>query len=946
MGTGFWFLGEATHAPVDVKDNEAGRIDNQIDVMCKTFLGLTVACARCHDHKFDAISAYDYYSLSGFLQSSRRQDVLLDPNQRIQKQAELIGELARKGDRLIPQTIDTTKTYLLDDSPQLIAATIEALAANPNWLNTKQIKIEGETLTTVEKDAGVVTIQELKPQADTRWSGHKQLWWHEGKEGDSFTVEFELPFAARFEVLGNFTIANDYGVAEISLDDQVIAQELDLYSATLGLTGNKSLGTLELGAGKHQLKIRSVGIHPEAAKKFMFGLDYLLFKPTETDSANREEAALLQELAVSHEVSVDSIKRWIQAVTDPAVAQISHPAYPIREVARRLGQQPQANFSVVAREMFEQLEEAQNKYIEFADNAVMFSGFDELSLAHWFTTGTAFTSGNLDDVRFESADRKRLFVGPHEAHSGLLGRRMQGVIRSPTFEIKHPFIHYRLRAKDVQIRLIVDGFVMDIHNPLLFKGFNFKHSSDDYQWRTQGTDLKNYIGHRAHIEIIDHGSGFVALDEIWFSDESSPPEGRSNLAATMQQNDYQDIEQFATTFAKTCSQIPDPEFVQLLNWFSSHRQASKLNGEFSQFRELKNKIGQLQKETPLPMMAVGMTEGTPEDEFVFIRGNSKNLGEPAKRDIITALQQPSRQNLFDPAIGSGRMYLADAIANQSNPLTTRVVVNRLWHHLTGRGIVGSVDNFGVLGEEPTHPELLDYLATEFAADGWSTKRMLKRLMLTSTYQMSSQSDPTFVELDPENELLHHFRIRRMQGEVIRDSILAISGRLDQTMYGPSVAIHLTPFMQGRGRPGRSGPADGAGRRSIYLEVRRNFLSPMMLAFDTPIPFNSIGRRTVSNVPAQALIMMNDPFVVEQAKLWAERLIAEHPEDTSQRILAAYQSAFGRDCTAEELKTVKEFLNTQAAESLEIPEDQIATSVELWADFCHMLFNVKEFIYIR
>jgi hypothetical protein len=170
-------------------------------------------------------------------------------------------------------------------------------------------------------------------------------------------------------------------------------------------------------------------------------------------------------------------------------------------------------------------------------------------------------------------------------------------------------------------------------------------------------------------------------------------------------------------------------------------------------------------------------------------------------------------------------------------------------------------------------------------------------------------------------------------------MLAISGRLDPKPGGPSVPVFLSAFMDGRGRPSRSGPLDGDGRRSIYTAVRRNFLPSMMLAFDTPIPFNTVGRRNVSNVPAQALILMNDPFVAEQAKLWSQRTPAN--TDTEQRVHQMYLTAFSRPPTPEEIADAHTFLAGQRA--LHGAKD---SEERAWADFAHVLFNVKEFIYLN
>lgn len=345
-------------------------------------------------------------------------------------------------------------------------------------------------------------------------------------------------------------------------------------------------------------------------------------------------------------------------------------------------------------------------------------------------------------------------------------------------------------------------------------------------------------------------------------------------------------------------------------------------------------------DVPSAGRVLGLTDGTGENGHIYVRGNHRTPGKEVTRTMLEAL----RSRPVEITSGSGRLQLAEQIVAPENPLTARVMVNRIWHHLTGRGIVASTDNFGVLGQPPTHPDLLDHLASGFIRDGWSIKRLIKQIMLSTTYQMASTPDEAGDTRDPENLLLHRARIRRLQAEAIRDSVLAISGRLDRTMFGPSVPVHITPFMQGRGRPGNAGPLDGNGRRSLYIEVRRNFLSPMMLAFDTPIPFSAVGNRNASNVPAQALTMMNDPFVVEQAKLWADRVIAAETT-TESRINAMYVDAFARPPSQRETDEATEFLRQQSG-SLGLTEVAANYDERAWADLCHVLINVKEFVFLK
>ena len=197
--------------------------------------------------------------------------------------------------------------------------------------------------------------------------------------------------------------------------------------------------------------------------------------------------------------------------------------------------------------------------------------------------------------------------------------------------------------------------------------------------------------------------------------------------------------------------------------------------------------------------------------------------------------------------------------------------------------------------------------------------------------MSSQPDAAADAADPGNLLLHRMRIRRLEGGAIRDAMLVVSGSANLRPFGPAVPIYLTPFQDGRGRPA-SGPLDGNGRRSLYLAVRRNFISPFLLAFDTPTPFSTVGRRTVSNVPAQALILMNDPFVHRQTEVWARKVLAE-PGSAKERIVGMYQTAFARAPSVDETIACEEFLRRQSRQATE--------DVSAWTD--GMLFNMKEFI---
>jgi hypothetical protein len=463
------------------------------------------------------------------------------------------------------------------------------------------------------------------------------------------------------------------------------------------------------------------------------------------------------------------------------------------------------------------------------------------------------------------------------------------------------------------------------------------------RWITH--DLSRYVGQRCHLEFSPkEGEDFRVLVVVQGPRPPAPAYRDSALAAGLAANPREAAAATLNLLAadKIAASEHPRDHAALTNWLVAaarfdETSPPQLTAALEAYRTDRDKIiAQIQ---PAARLCLAMWDGTPANEHLLIRGNHRTPGAEVPRRLLEAVQGPGASGQRPGASGSGRLELARQLVDSANPLTSRVIVNRVWHHLFGRGIVPSVDNFGVLGQQPTHPELLDHLATQFMQDGWSLKRLIRSIVLSDTYRQGSGVRARESELDPENQLFHRQNLRRLEGEAIRDAILRVSGSLDDTMYGPSVPVHLTPFMQGRGRPSQSGPLDGAGRRSIYTAVRRNFLPPMMLAFDTPIPFTTIGRRNVSNVPAQALILMNDPFVADQARHWARRLLADKKAASESRIRQMYLEAFSREPDARELAAALAFLRDQS-------QEYGSTDERAWADLAHVMFNVKEFSLIE
>ena len=270
------------------------------------------------------------------------------------------------------------------------------------------------------------------------------------------------------------------------------------------------------------------------------------------------------------------------------------------------------------------------------------------------------------------------------------------------------------------------------------------------------------------------------------------------------------------------------------------------------------------------------------------------------------------------------------------------MVNRVWHHLFGTGLVRSVDDFGHAGEPPSHPELLDHLAARFVAEGWSVKRLIRSLVLTRTFQLSHMPSSEARERDPRDRLLQHYPARRLEAEAVRDSILAASGRLDRRLYGMSVQpARDKAYADRRLFPG---PLDGDGRRSIYIKNNLMEAPRFLAAFDFPGGKVTQGRRDVTNVPAQALALLNDPFVLQQADVWAGRLLARGGDSLEGRLRAMFETALGRPPTDEEQGRLGPAA-LRLADLHGVPAADALESRPVWKDVSHAVLNMNELIYI-
>ena len=830
IATGWPFFGEEEDSPVDLRQDEIERLDNRIDVLSKTFLGLTVSCARCHDHKFDAISQRDYYALFGFLLSS----------------------------------------------------------------------------------------------------SYRQ---------------------ARFQSMES---------------NRQVALELDALAGTYRPPILKAVGL----AQKPRL---------QQSAAYLMAVRELIEAERETGCRFDDGGSLLESVAWPRSLQVERLKYWAEAVKH-ALQDPSDPLHPIARVVHDWDDRdPQGVSAILKKVLGPWSNRPDLKELLRKSGARVIQDYSGLDPSDWRVDGPGFGAAprKAGEVRLGRSVTSPLAQVLHHAgaHKDPIWDvlelspgternperlrnwvRAGRSLRTPTFTLKTGKLYYLARGT-VRVYATVDSYTLQ-EGPLYDELTRRWKDVPEPRWIEH--DLTAHRGHRVHLEFSPEGSDDLEIAMVIEAAQQPPPYESPKdllierlaacrtlpaLARAYQELLLEASERLAAD--AIAGSRRSVSFARLADWLVQHPEIAlgplsvrkerfqALEPFFSRQREL---LGRIQ---PASTTAPAMLDGNGIDQPLLQRGEPLQPRSRVPRRFLEAVAGPKP---LASGGGSGRLQLAELLTAPSNPLLARVWVNRVWHHLFGRGIVASVDNFGWLGERPSHPELLDHLSHWFRVQArGSLKHLIRKIVLSQSYRMSSRAtDPAAARIDPENRLLHRMNLRRLEAEGIRDAVLAISGRLDLQMSGSPVQVHKDDVVLFRGAPKKLGPPDGNGRRSIYLAARRNFLSSLLLTFDAPKPFATVGRRDVSNVPAQSLALMNHPFFHEQARRWARRL-EERGGDRSpaRRIRQMYLEAFARLPTPAELNACLRSLDRMSR--LQTPSD---SGLSAWEELGHSLFNVKELIYIR
>lgn len=374
----------------------------------------------------------------------------------------------------------------------------------------------------------------------------------------------------------------------------------------------------------------------------------------------------------------------------------------------------------------------------------------------------------------------------------------------------------------------------------------------------------------------------------------------------------------------------------------------KLAEARKQVKKIQTGLIALRDPAATTLVTLGVRDAaTVGDTEIRLRGEAEKLGPMVPRGFLTTFEVPGAAPINRQQ--SGRLELAHWLASKHNPLTSRVMVNRVWHQLFGQGLVVTVDNFGVTGDEPSHPAMLDYLANEFIDNNWSIKQLIKSIVLSRTYQLSSEATAKQLAVDPSNRLVWRHSPRRLQAEEIRDAMLAVAGNLDCTPCEGSPVMDFKVMELGNnGAEAQKLQADAllCKRRSVYLPLLRGLTPRSMEVFDFAEQGMVTGSRDSTTVATQALYLLNDPFVRQQSQELAKRLLQPQDKSDTDRILLAYRLAFGRSASASEVSRAQDFLKefeSAAAETKVAAENPRNTA---WTNFCQALLASAEFRYLR
>ncbi len=660
-------------------------------------------------------------------------------------------------------------------------------------------------------------------------------------------------------------------------------------------------------------------------------------------------------------INIENLDR-IQPPSELPIGDINHPWNQIH----KLNDSEITTKWVSLREQYQTTDQEAKKYNQ--THYITVADFRKGDVDKWFTDGHGIeiipTSGEFTMHKGEEFVKSLLLPG---IATSRLSSKLNGALRSP---LANNFSGFFLHALAAGGDLSAQRTVID--NAFLCEKQQY-YANDRYEWKTLNlykdedrkiffefatkTSNPNFpprwgLGTKLNEEMETSPNSWFSISKVYMAQgpgspkkrltafidllESGPPISKSEAALLYQRWLISMVKAWGDGTA-TDDQI------QVLNNLLQTPWLTKSSND-ERLKPLVDHYWTLEEQIQPPRTVNSMADHDAGQNYrLNVRGSYYDLGEPVPRGYLRLFAEDENKSLPFRSNRSGRLELAELVSSADNPLTARVYVNRIWQWLFGTGIVDTPSNFGKLGAQPSHPELLDWLTLRFIANDWSTKTLIKELLQTETWRQSGIVHSEALATDPSNRFLHHYPTRRLEAEAIGDAMLASAGTLNRQLYG---APH-DPYRTAEDAMKRlfSGPVDANRRRMIYTKITIMEPAKFLATFNSPDPKIPTGARDVTNTPAQALTLLNHPFSVEIARQWGHEVLKRKDTEPRARLEAMLVRAYSRPVSPAVLSAWESTL-FKLSNLLKVPEEEIMNNHQIWADIAHTIFNTKEFIYLR
>ncbi|MDA1015486.1 MAG: PSD1 and planctomycete cytochrome C domain-containing protein [Planctomycetota bacterium] len=887
---GLFALGPVYYAEnVEKAKAAADEWDDRIDTLTRGVLGLTVSCARCHDHKYDPISMQDYYGLAGVFASSEYQErpiVSADVVQQRSHADDAVKQRQLEIDRFLVTEARALRPSLLPDVPKFMLAAWKVSNRLKTNKDAKKVFAEVAKSEKLNQDLLKRWVGYLKPSKDASQRPYLAAWFQlvaaqdkkRDLSGDKPAIAAMTQAAAAFRTFAESKVARKDNLFKRFGDNVAFVSVADKSKVEPGVI---PLGNLFDDSANVSLdSALSTDRFGHAASAASLGVD-----------------RVVQGWGTTTKIAPDVDFNFAKLGSDGSkYGSVVNDAWQPGAAIQTQGKQQSSN-----RRIEQGIGMHANALITFDLDAIRKAGLLPPDQQFFFKVDRA---GLNDDVFGSGSPSAHLAVIVSKPHKdkAVSDAIIAGFVNGKSVDVEvDDFTYYFLG--EIPKPLKADGKYADFSIPI---PADAKHitlvatGADKGDGNSINSDHTVFSGARLELNPLPITEAVAETDPVNPADKQNEMQDRQD-AILLSQLFYDDglLALPAKESESRLSAAPKKALAELKKQLADENAAA----------------GKIQI-----VMAHALRDAKSTDLPIYLAGNPEKKGDVAQR-AMPAIFTGGKKAPFQSK-GSGRLELARAITSPDNSLTARVIVNRVWAGHFGHGLVRTPSNFGNLGERPSHPELLDHLAVWFVKHDWSLKKLHRLILQSATYQQASDFDSVKFEADPENRLLWRMNRRRLEIEPWRDGMLAVSGELDETLGGPSKNL---------------GDANNK-RRTLYGFVSRHRLDELLRLFDFPDPNITADRRTTTTVPLQQLFVMNSDFMINRARALAKRLTDRSGMDDAERIEHAFQLVFGRSARPDEVSLAVQFLKAET-------DTQNADKVSRLEQYALALLSSNEFMFV-